>query len=216
MKKYFKKFTVMVIALTMILASSVSVSANTLKQTAYTQIHLKTGYILGSYHPKKDPVKFSMTQKLGDIKVTHIGYDGYYYYEFFPKKTGKTTITTKSKYDNSKRIITIRKYNNPVSSIKIGNTTVKGSKFNKTDRLYLSYDKYVKQKNQLIITPKKGWEVNQIRTLNRSGSKEYQSLSIFDKNSIKPTGGKGNYKLSIEFRNTKINGGRITEEIVFK
>ena len=111
---------------------------------------------------------------------------------------------------------TIRKYNNPVSSIKIGSTTVKGSKFNKTDRLYLSYDKYVKQKNQLIITPKKGWEVNQIRTLNRSGSKEYQSLSIFDKNSIKPTGGKGNYKLSIEFRNTKINGGRITEEIVFK
>ena len=145
MKKYFKKFTVMVIALTMILASSVSVFANTLKQTAYTQIHLETGYILGSYHPKKDPVKFSMTQKLGDIKVTHIGYDGYYYYEFFPKKTGKTTITTKSKYDNSKRIITIRKYNNPVSSIKIGSTTVKGSKFNKTDRLYLSYDKYVKQ-----------------------------------------------------------------------
>ena len=86
MKKYFKKFTVMVIALTMILASSVSVFANTLKQTAYTQIHLETGYILGSYHPKKDPVKFSMTQKLGDIKVTHIGHDGYYYYEFFPKK----------------------------------------------------------------------------------------------------------------------------------
>lgn len=26
----------------------------------------------------------------------------------------------------------------------------------------------------------------------------------------------GNYKLSIEFMNTKINGGRITEEIVFK
>ena len=156
-----------------------------------------------------------MTQKLGDIKVTSIGHDGYYYYEFFPKKTGKTTITTKSKYDNSKRIITIRKYNNPVSSIKIGSTTVKGSKFNKTDRRYLSYDKYVKQKNQLIITPKKGWEVNRIRTLNRSGSKEYQSLSIFDKNSIKPTGGKGNYKLSIEFMNTKTHG-RITEEIVFK
>ena len=109
-----------------------------------------------------------MTQKLGDIKVTSIGHDGYYYYHFFPKKTGKTTITTKSKYDNSKRIITIRKYNNPVSSIKIGSTTVKGSKFNKTDRRYLSYDKYVKQKNQLIITPKKGWEVNRIRTLNRS------------------------------------------------
>ena len=57
--------------------------------------------------------------------------------------------------------------------------------------------------------------MTQIRTLNRSGSKEYQSLSIFDKNSIKPTGGKGNYKLSIEFMNTKTYG-RITEEIVFK
>lgn len=215
MKKYLKKVMAVVIVLTMILASSVSVFANTLKQTAYTQIHLETGYILGSYHPTKDSVKFSMTQKLGNIKVTSIGHDGYYYYHFFPKKTGKTTITTKSKYDNSKRIFTIRKYENPVSSIKIGDTTVKGSKFNKTDRIYLSYDKYVKQKNQLVITPKEGWEVVRIRTLNKSGSKEYQSLSPYDKNSIKPTGGKGNYKLSIEFMNTKTYG-RITEEIVFK
>lgn len=215
MKKYLKKVTAVVIALTMIMASSVSVFANTLKQTAYTQIHLETGYILGSYHPTKDPAKFSMSQKLGTIKVTSIGHDGYYYYHFFPKKTGKTTITTKSKYDNSKRIFTIRKYENPVSSIKIGDTTVKGSKFNKTDRIYLNYDKYVKQKNRLVITPKKGWEVVRIRTLNKSGSKEYQSLSVFDKNSIKPTGGKGNYKLSIEFMNTKTYG-RITEEIVFK
>lgn len=215
MKKYLKKVTAIVIALTMIMASSVSVFANTLKQTAYTQIHLETGYILGSYHPKKDPAKFSMTKELGKIKITSIGHDGYYYYHFFPKKTGKTTITTKSKYDNSKRIFTIRKYENPVSSIKIKNTTVKGNKFNKTDRIYLSYDKYVKQKNPLAITPKKGWEVSDIRTLNKSGKKVYQTFSPYDKNKIKPTGGKGNYKLSIEFRNMK-TGGRITEEIVFK
>lgn len=121
--------------------------------------------------------------------ISYAGEDGYHYYYFFPEKTGKTSITTKAKNENSKRIFTITKYVNPVSSIKIGNT--------------------------LVITPKKGWEVCSICVLNKSGSKTYQSLSPFDKNSIKPIGGKGNHKLSIEFLNS-VNGGMITEEIVFK
>lgn len=170
---------------------------------------------MGSYHPKKDPAKFSMSRKLGTIKDTHTGEDGYHYFYFFPEKTGKTSITTKSKYDNSKRIFTISKYVNPVSSIKIGSTNIKGGKFNKTDRIYLSYKKYVNQKNPLVITPRKGWEVTNIKMTNKSGSKIYQSYSPFDKNSIKLTGGKGNCKLSIEFMNSSA-GGRITEEIVFK
>ena len=216
MKFNLKKTAVLFLSLVMILVSSTQVFAmDVLEQHAYLQVHVKTGYILGSYHPKKDPAKFSMSKKLGIIKDTSVGKDGYHYYYFFPEKTGKTSITTKAKYENSKRIFTITKYVNPVSSLKIGNTNVKGSKFNKTDRIYLSYNKYAKQKNQLVITPKKGWEVCSINVLNKSGNKTYQSLSPFDKNSIKPVGGKGNYKLSIVFLNSA-NGGRITEEIVFK
>ena len=55
----------------------------------------------------------------------------------------------------SKFYFNVVNYKNPVSSIKLGKTTIKGNKFNKTDKLSLSYSKYAKQSNSLKIVPKK-------------------------------------------------------------
>ena len=86
-----------------------------------------------------------MTQKLGDIKVTSIGHDGYYYYHFFPKKAGKTTIKCKTgnavlEYDltviNPNNLVTKRADlpdNTKVDQIDV---TVTGYPYNRTYSIY--------------------------------------------------------------------------------
>ena len=138
---------------------------------------------------------------------------------FVPKSAGKTVITTKVGNKTFKTNVTVYKYTNPISSIKIGNTAVSGSKLAKTDRLYLSYDKYVGKKLNLIFNVKKGW--NYIWSMDLKDKKgNYISNNIeADDNglfkNLEVKGGKGNYIYNFWFTNSK-NHVTETISIVFK
>lgn len=220
MKKYVQKLTAVLVVLVMVLAS-VPVSAQSTstapKRSAYAQIKVQKSYILGSYHPDKTTVKITQSKKLGTIKSTRHS-DGYDWYYFYPIKAGNTTITvtSKDKASGSKAEIikypfTILKYQNPISSVKIGSTTISGNKFNKTDRIYLSYSKYSKQNNVLKIAPKKGWALRSLNAFDKSGNQ----LTIEELKKFKAFGGKGNYILKAEFYNNKSQASELIE-IVFK
>ena len=138
---------------------------------------------------------------------------------FVPKSAGKTVITTKVGNKTFKTNVTVYKYTNPISSIKIGNIAVSGSKLAKTDRLYLSYDKYVGKKLNLIFNVKKGW--NYIWSMDLKDKKgNYISNNIeADDNglfkNLEVKGGKGNYIYNFWFTNSK-NHVTETISIVFK
>lgn len=103
------------------------------------------------------------------------------------------------------------KYQNPISSVKIGSTTISGNKFSKTDRIYLSYSKYSKQNNVLKIAPQKGWSLRSLNAFDKSGNQ----LTIEELKKFKAFGGKGNYILKAEFYNNKNQASELIE-IVFK
>ena len=96
---------------------------------------------------------------------------------------------------------------------------VSGSKLAKTDRLYLSYDKYVGKKLNLIFNVKKGW--NYIWSMDLKDKKgNYISNNIeADDNglfkNLEVKGGKGNYIYNFWFTNSK-NHVTETISIVFK
>lgn len=89
----------------------------------------------------------------------------------------------------------------------------------KTDRLYLSYDKYVGKKLNLIFNVKKGW--NYIWSMDLKDKKgNYISNNIeADDNglfkNLEVKGGKGNYIYNFWFTNSK-NHVTETISIVFK
>lgn len=217
-KKEFKKLAVLVAILAMVL-SAIPVSAKAQanpRTTLYKQVRLENMSVtLGWFQPSADNVKFSQSKKIGTVKAMSKDAYGYSVYKFTPKKAGKTVVTVKYKSDGvyvtEKNPFTVLKYTNPVATIKLGNTEIAGSKFNKIDKINLSYSKFSKQNNALTVTPKSGWTYAGATVINKKGT----SLSSGDVNRIKAKGGKGNYILKLRFTNDK-NGGIVYTEIVFK
>lgn len=79
------------------------------------------------------------------------------------KKPGITTITWKAKEDgktkNYKVILKVKKYVNPIASVKLGNTTIKGTKFQNTSVYKVKYAQFAKKNIKVKITPAKGWSL---------------------------------------------------------
>lgn len=237
MKKHLKKLLTLTVALIVVL-SAVPVSAKTVtnvtpRQNVYVQPHISHGIPVASFHPRQK-AKFSYNQKLGTIKSYNKDFYGYYFYAFYPKKTGKTTIVTTSlnRYGTSdktftevdKHPFTILSYQNPVSSIKLGTHTISGSRFSKTDMVYTNYNLFSKKTQTLKVTPKKGWVVAGIDVINAKGKftkglchngpdKKYINKSVSAK--FRATGGKKQYNLLIQFYNPK-TGANIYSQVVFK
>ena len=139
---------------------------------------------------------------------------------FAPKCAGKTVITTKVGNKTFKTNVTVYKYANPISSIKIGSTTISGSKFAKTDKIYLSYDKYAGKNINIKFNTKKGWYSCYTTVKDKKGNSVENDIRGDDNNSnlfkgVRVQGGKGNYILNIVFENGK-NKGVETLSIVFK
>ena len=224
MKRTLKKFVALVAVFVMLItAIPVSAANDTATQTWVAES--LTGYVsvksqneplsLATTHAKKISVKLAnpkigkiVTEDLGFMKLIH----------FAPKRAGKTVITTKVGNKTFKTNVTVYKYTDPISSVKIGDTTISGSKFAKTDRIYLSYDKYAGKKINLKFKTKKGWyccynilkdkDGNDIPTLVKQGDNgSFKGLYVH--------GGKGNFIFSVVFENAK-NQGAETLSIVFK
>ena len=161
-------------------------------------------YNIGSIGNAKATVKSSNT-KIATVKIKK----GVIWVH--AKKPGKVTITTKIGKKTYKTKLTILKYENPVSSVKIGNTTVKGSRFNKATTIYLSYSKYQNKKQKIKLNLKKGWKLRAVSYSQRNWDMD---KALKNGGTVKISGGKG-FHLWICTENTKIKRTQYID-IVFK
>ena len=86
---------------------------------------------------------------------------GRYYLYLKAKKPGTATVSVKLKGKTYKTKVTVRKYVNPVQSVKIGSSSVSGSKFNSASIVNLSYGKFANKKVKTTVVLKKGWKLDE-------------------------------------------------------
>lgn len=79
-----------------------------------------------------------------------------------PKKAGTATVSFKCQGKTYKIKVTVKKYVNPVKSVKIGATTVSGSKFKSSSETSLSYAKFAGKKVKTTVTLAKGWKLGEL------------------------------------------------------
>ena len=94
-------------------------------------------------------------------------------------KVGKKTYTSK---------VIVKTYENPLTSVKVGKTTIKGSTFNKNNIANIKYSKFANKKTAIKFNAKKGWKI----TVVAYGEKKWQQLpNIKNGTSVKVKGGRG-------------------------
>ena len=77
----------------------------------------------------------------------------------YPKKVGKTLLTVKAGNTTRKYTLTVKDYVNPVASVKVGNTTISGKKFNTDPYRVISYSRFANKKTKITFNLKKGWSL---------------------------------------------------------
>ena len=103
----------------------------------------------------KSSNKAVVTVKLS--KSTYGTSQTYYTILAVPKKAGTATVSFKCQGKTYKIKVTVKKYVNPVKSVKIGATTVPGSRFKSSSETGLSYAKFAGKKVKTTVTLAKGW-----------------------------------------------------------
>ena len=103
----------------------------------------------------KSSNKAVVTVKLS--KSTYGTSQTYYTILAVPKKAGIATVSFKCQGKTYKIKVTVKKYVNPVKSVKIGATTVPGSRFKSSSETSLSYTKFAGKKVKTTVTLAKGW-----------------------------------------------------------
>ncbi len=118
-----------------------------------------------------------------------------------PKKAGTTTIKLKvAGYTYTKKVA-VEKYVNPIRSIKIGNTTISGSKFNKKDAYNFKFSKFSGKKTAFSLKLKSGWYLNGVtEKISNSNNLNYLDPDI---KTFKVRSKKGSYSLILNFYNEK-------------
>ncbi|MCC8066880.1 MAG: hypothetical protein LIO94_07240 [Clostridiales bacterium] len=76
-----------------------------------------------------------------------------------PKKAGTATVSFKVDGKKYTTAITVKKYVNPVSSITIGSTKLKASKFKTISSATLNYSDFKGKKVKVKVTLKSGWKL---------------------------------------------------------
>lgn len=225
MKKTLKKFVALVAVLAMVITAVPVWAAYDSASSTWVADSI-AGYLpaknkneplnLATTRAKKISVKLA-NPKIGKITTEDAGFMKIF--RFVPKSAGKSVITTKVGKKTFKTKVTVYNYTNPISSIKIGNTVISGNKFAKTDKIYLSYDKYAGKEINIKFNTKKGWYTGMITLTDKKGNTlPYNILQEEDDgvfNGMKVYGGKGNYIANIMFENSK-NKGSETLSIVFR
>lgn len=93
-------------------------------------------------------------------------YEGKWLLYLQARKAGTSTVTTVVDGKTYKTKVTVKKYENPIKSVRIGNTSISGSKFNRSSRISIPYSKFANKKVKTKITLKKGWKLEEINCEN--------------------------------------------------
>ncbi len=107
------------------------------------------------------------------------------------KRAGTTTVSYKCNGQKYKIKVTVRKYVNPVKSIKIGSKTIKSSKFANTANYTLKYSKFKNQTSKVTINLKSGWTLDPIYYYFYYQKGWSKSDMIANKGKVTIAGGKG-------------------------
>ena len=160
MKKTMKKLVALV-AIFAMLITAIPVSAANDAATHTWVTDKLVGYVPA---PQSKSELLTMAKnvsvKVANPKIGKIVYEDLTFMKlihFVPKRAGKTVVTTKVGKKTFKTNVTVYKYTDPISSVKVGDTTISGSKFAKTDRIYHDYDKYAGKTINLKYNTKKDW-----------------------------------------------------------
>ena len=108
----------------------------------------------------KSSNKAVVTVKLS--KSTYGTSQTYYTILAVPKKAGTATVSFKCQGKTYKIKVTVKKYVNPVRSVKIGTTTVSGSRFKSSSETSLRYAKFARKKVKTTVTLAKGWKLGEL------------------------------------------------------
>lgn len=79
-----------------------------------------------------------------------------------PKKAGTATVSLKCKGKTYKTRVTVKKYTNPIKSVKIGTTSVSASKFNSSATTSLSYARFAGKNVKTTVFLKSGWKLQKL------------------------------------------------------
>jgi len=111
--------------------------------------------------PKKASSLKSSNKAVATLKQESQKWNGQTHYTLYlvSKKAGTTTVSFKCNGKTYKTKVTVRKYVNPIKSIKIGNTTIAGSMFKSASNRTISYAKFADKKVKVKINLAKGWEL---------------------------------------------------------
>lgn len=118
-----------------------------------------------------------------------------------PKKLGKAVVTAKSGTKVRKCNLTVRKYTNPVESIKVGNTTISGKYFNTEAYRVMAFSKFANKKAKVTFNLKDGWHVKD------KGMYYFEKTWLWsedvDNGSVVPIKGDGDFKIFADVVNEK-------------
>ena len=208
MKKILKQLLTISLIFIMILSAIPVQAANTKSSLLKQTITLYPGksnkitlfnsrYLnLGNIDTRNNSV--SVTVRNPAIAKVEVNNSGVFAY---PKKVGKTLVTVKAGNITRKCALTVKEYVNPVASVKVGNTTISGKKFDTNPYRVISYSKFANKKAKVTFNLKKGW------------SFQYDAISYFQKTwqksedvkngSIVPIKGGSGYKIMTAVANDK-------------
>lgn len=221
MNKISKKLLSLLVVFSMIFSMFAMTSVTTFAEEKLPQTITLVAYpkatpeFLTSLSSKASALKTSNTSVVS-VKQTKYTYgsQAYYRISLVPKKAGTTTVSLKCKGKTYKTKVTIKKYINPVKSVKIGTTSIASSKFNSSATTRLSYTKFGSKNVKTTVSLKSGWKLEELYIFKgdpRKGSMkpaiEYmqkgwmRSESVANGSKIPVKGGKG-FKIMFTAKNT--------------
>ena len=163
-KKVFSILLVFCMLFSMIMMTSVVTQAGELPESVTLVAYPEHDYqFFERVSTKASDLKTSnksvVSIKQAKQKDTYLGKYCYYLY-LKAQKPGTATVSVKLKGKTYTTKVIVKKYVNPVKSVKIGSTSVSGSKFNSSSVVNLSYGKFAGTKLKTTVVLKKGWKLD--------------------------------------------------------
>ena len=87
------------------------------------------------------------------------------------KKVGTSTLSLKVKSKTYKIKVNVKKYQNPLASVKVGNKTLNMSKLKKTSNYKLSYAQFAGKKQKISVKMAPGWKLEEMYYMRKTCQK---------------------------------------------
>lgn len=223
MKKATKKLLSLLLAFGMIIsmfsitpATIWAANANVPKSMTLVAYKKPVSEFLTLLSAKAASLKSSNTSVVS-VKQTkfNFGTQPSYSISLTPKKAGTATVSLKYKGKTYKTKVTVKKYVNPIKTVKLGTTVISGSKFKTASEINLSYAKFAGRNLKTNVQLASGWKLEKMFIYNgdpANGSLkpaiEYmqkgwaRTESVANGSKVPVAGGKG-FKIMFTATNTK-------------